>query len=66
LVSKEQPDGKLRQVGSLLATQETGDRITCLGAFPLDGKALEDTEDDFEGFDGENQDDPESSGEEDE
>ncbi|KAK5123932.1 hypothetical protein LTR85_002129 [Meristemomyces frigidus] len=31
-----------RQVGTLIATLETGSRITCLGAFVLDGKASAD------------------------
>lgn len=33
--SKEGP----KQIGKLIATQETGNRITCLGAFVMDGKA---------------------------
>ncbi|KAK1079222.1 Protein mak11 [Friedmanniomyces endolithicus] len=32
--------GAPQQVGSLLGTLETGNRITCLGAFVLDGKAV--------------------------
>ncbi|KAK0258472.1 hypothetical protein B0A54_06025 [Friedmanniomyces endolithicus] len=32
--------GAPQQVGSLLGTLETGSRITCLGAFVLDGKAV--------------------------
>ncbi|KAK4546107.1 hypothetical protein LTR36_002244 [Oleoguttula mirabilis] len=35
-------EGAPKQVGSLIATLETGSRITCLGAFVLDGKASED------------------------
>lgn len=43
-VSGEQSLGKAskegpKQVGKLVATQETGNRITCLGAFVMDGKA---------------------------
>lgn len=37
-----------RQVGKLFATQETGDRITCLGAFVLDGKVDDSPEESFE------------------
>lgn len=36
----------LKQVGSLVGTQETGDRITCLGAFLLDGNAASNAKDD--------------------
>ena len=32
-------EGTSKQTGQLLATHETGDRVTCLGAFILDGKA---------------------------
>lgn len=34
-----------RQVGALIASHETGDRVTCLGAFVLDGKAQDGMED---------------------
>ncbi|KAF1824226.1 WD40 repeat-like protein, partial [Dissoconium aciculare CBS 342.82] len=34
-----------QQLGMLIATLETGERITCLGAFVLDGKGTEDDDD---------------------
>lgn len=49
------PSDERKQVGRLVAVQETGERITCLGVFPLDGKSTDDEDDDgeeFEGFDG--------------
>lgn len=38
-------EGTTRQVGALIASHETGDRVTCLGAFVLDGKAQDGMED---------------------
>ncbi|PPJ59030.1 hypothetical protein CBER1_01705 [Cercospora berteroae] len=38
-------EGATRQVGRLVATHETGDRVTCLGAFVLDGKASDGVDD---------------------
>ncbi|WPH03755.1 Hypothetical protein R9X50_00663800 [Acrodontium crateriforme] len=38
-------DGKAKEVGKLLGTHETGNRITCMGAFVMDGV---DTADDVE------------------
>lgn len=35
-------EGSPRQIGTLIATLETGSRITCLGAFVMDGKVTED------------------------
>ncbi|CZT18018.1 related to MAK11 protein (maintenance of killer toxin-encoding satellite M1 dsRNA) [Ramularia collo-cygni] len=48
-VSGEQLAGEVsedgpKQVGKLVATQETGNRITCLGAFVMDGKASDEDE----------------------
>ncbi|GAB7359323.1 hypothetical protein MBLNU230_g5974t1 [Neophaeotheca triangularis] len=45
LKTDSQKGAALKQVGSLVGTQETGDRITCLGAFVMDGNA-NNTEDD--------------------
>ncbi|KAM3415082.1 hypothetical protein BST61_g10217 [Cercospora zeina] len=38
-------EGPTRQVGQLVATHETGDRVTCLGAFVLDGNASDGVDD---------------------
>lgn len=40
--------GEHPQVGSLVGSHETGNRITCLAAFVLDGPAEEEVEDDEE------------------
>jgi protein MAK11 len=52
LSTKSQSDEGPAQLGTLIATLETGERITCLGAFVLDGKGVENDDDEgFEGFD---------------
>jgi protein MAK11 len=56
-------NGKVKQVGNLLGTYETGNRITCLKAFVMlpsvDG--AEENIEDFEGFDEEDESDPSDS-----
>lgn len=57
-------DKKQKQIGRLIATLETGDRITCIGSFVLDGKTTEE-DDEFEGFREENGDKDNDSGDDD-
>jgi protein MAK11 len=51
LTTEGQSDEGPRQFGTSIATLETGERITCLGAFVLDGKGADNDEEGFEGFD---------------
>jgi protein MAK11 len=51
LATEGQSEEGPRQLGTAIATLETGERITCLGAFVLDGKRENDDEEGFEGFD---------------
>lgn len=59
-------DGTVRQVGKLLGTYETGNRITCLKAFIMlpkaDGEDETEHLDDFEGFDEEDSESNSSDG----
>lgn len=57
--SKDTP----KQIGRLIATQETGNRITCLGAFIMDGKA--DVDEAEENGGAEEEEESDESGEED-
>ncbi|KAI5358505.1 Putative WD40/YVTN repeat-like-containing domain superfamily [Septoria linicola] len=45
-----QAGDETRQIGRLVATHETGDRVTCIGAFVMDGKASDGVADATEGL----------------